>query len=168
MFAKMILKQVYDLLGEIGLADGNVGLITDIIACPGLDYCALANARSIPIAQRISTRFGEIERQKQIGDLKIKISGCINACGHHHVGHIGILGVDRKGEELYQITLGGSSNENSTIGKIVGPGFTEEKIVDAVETVVDTYIGLRVDENEPFLDFYRRVGDSPFKEALYG
>ena len=162
------LKKVYDSLGKIGLADANIGLITDIIACPGLDYCALANARSIPIAQRISTRFGEIERQKQIGDLKIKISGCINACGHHHVGHIGILGVDRKGEELYQITLGGSSNENSTIGKIVGPGFTEEKIVDAVETVVETYIGLRVNENEPFLDVYRRVGDTPFKEALYG
>ena len=162
------LKAVYDALDKIGLAEANIGLITDIIACPGLDYCALANARSIPIAQRISTRFGELQRQKQIGDLKIKISGCINACGHHHVGHIGILGVDRKGEELYQITLGGSADENSSIGKIVGPGFTEEKIVDAVETVVDTYIGLRANEDEPFLDVYRRVGDSPFKEALYG
>ena len=162
------LKAVYDALGKIGLAEANIGLITDIIACPGLDYCALANARSIPIAQQISTRFGEIQRQKQIGDLKVKISGCINACGHHHVGHIGILGVDRKGEELYQITLGGSANENSSIGKIVGPGFTEDKIVDAVETVVDTYIGLRTNDNEPFLDVYRRVGDSPFKEALYG
>ncbi len=162
------LKAVYDALGKIGLAEANIGLITDIIACPGLDYCALANARSIPIAQQISTRFGEIQRQRQIGDLKIKISGCINACGHHHVGHIGILGVDRKGEELYQITLGGSANENSSIGKIVGPGFTEDKIVDAVETVVDTYIGLRTNDNEPFLDVYRRVGDSPFKEALYG
>ena len=162
------LKAVYDALDKIGLAEANIGLITDIIACPGLDYCALANARSIPIAQRISTRFGELQRQKQIGDLKIKISGCINACGHHHVGHIGILGVDRKGEELYQITLGGSADENSSIGKIVGPGFTEEKIVDAVETVVDTYIGLRANEDEQFLDVYRRVGDSPFKQALYG
>ena len=162
------LKAVYIALEKIGLAEANIGLITDIIACPGLDYCALANARSIPIAQRISTRFGEIQRQKQIGDFKIKVSGCINACGHHHVGHIGILGVDRKGEELYQITLGGSADENSTIGKIVGPGFTEDKIVDAVETVVETYIGLRANESEQFLDVYRRVGDSPFKEALYG
>ncbi len=165
---KRDLKAIYDTLVENGMAEANIGLISDIIACPGLDYCALANARSIPVAQRISERFGSFERQKQIGDLKIKISGCINACGHHHVGHIGILGVDRKGEELYQITLGGSSDEQTSIGKIVGRGFSEESVVDAVEKVVDTYIGLRTNDNEPFIDAYRRVGDEPFKEALYG
>ena len=162
------LKNIYDSLKGIGLAEANVGLISDIIACPGLDYCALANARSIPVAQRISERFGDIERQKQIGDLKIKISGCINACGHHHVGHIGVLGVDRKGQELYQITLGGSADENTSIGKIIGPGFSEEEVVNAVEKVVDTYIGIRANDNEQFIDTYRRVGETPFKEALYG
>ena len=126
-----------------GSATANAGLVTDIIACPGLDYCALANARSIPIAQRISERFADPARQREIGDLKIKISGCINACGHHHVGHIGILGVDRKGEEFYQITLGGSGDETCSIGEIVGKGFSSDEIVDAVETVVDTYLRLR-------------------------
>ncbi|MEP3276887.1 MAG: nitrite/sulfite reductase [Stappiaceae bacterium] len=165
---KRDLKAVYDVLVNNGMAEANIGMITDIIACPGLDYCALANARSIPVAQRISDRFGGYDRQKQIGDLKIKISGCINACGHHHVGHIGILGVDRKGEELYQITLGGSADEQTSIGNIVGRGFSEEAVVDAIEKVVDTYIGLRTNDNEPFIDAYRRLGDEPFKEALYG
>ena len=128
------LRIVYDLLLTDGLATANAGLITDIIACPGLDYCALANARSIPVAQRISERFGKPERQADIGELKIKISGCINACGHHHVGHIGILGVEKKGEELYQISLGGSGDEICTIGDITGRGFSSEEIVDAVET----------------------------------
>ncbi len=162
------LKAIYDALVAIDLADANVGLVTDIIACPGMDYCALATARSIPIAQEISERFGEPARQQEIGDLKIKISGCINACGHHHVGHIGILGVDRKGEELYQITLGGSADENSSIGSIIGRGFAGDKVVDAVETVVDTYLKVRQSDGEPFLNAYRRVGDQPFKEALYG
>jgi sulfite reductase (NADPH) hemoprotein beta-component len=161
-------KAVFDGLAAAGLANANAGLITDIIACPGLDYCALANARSIPVAERISERFADIDRQEEIGDLKIKISGCINACGHHHAGHIGILGVDRKGEEFYQITLGGSGDETASIGEIVGKGFSTDEIVDAVETVVDTYVATRESVEESFLQTYRRVGPAPFKEALYG
>ncbi|MFK0272475.1 nitrite/sulfite reductase [Ensifer sp. NPDC090286] len=162
------LEPVYRALVASGLATANAGLITDIIACPGLDYCALANARSIPVAQEISTRFGAPERQAEIGELKIKISGCINACGHHHVGHIGLLGVEKKGAELYQITLGGSGDENTSIGEIIGRGFEPEKVTDAVETIVDTYLGLRRDREETFLEAYRRVGPQPFKDALYG
>ncbi|WP_418137009.1 nitrite/sulfite reductase [Agrobacterium sp. El2ro-1b] len=162
------LEPVYRALVGAGLATANAGLITDIIACPGLDYCALANARSIPVAQEISTRFGSPERQAEIGELKIKISGCINACGHHHVGHIGLLGVEKKGAELYQITLGGSGDENTSIGEIIGRGFEPEKVTDAVETIVDTYLGLRLSKEETFLEAYRRVGPQPFKDALYG
>ena len=162
------LEPVYRALVGAGLATANAGLITDIIACPGLDYCALANARSIPVAQEISTRFGSAERQAEIGELKIKISGCINACGHHHVGHIGLLGVEKKGAELYQITLGGSGDENTSIGEIIGRGFEPEKVTDAVETIVDTYLGLRLSKEENFLEAYRRVGPQPFKDALYG
>ncbi|MBW9057550.1 MULTISPECIES: nitrite/sulfite reductase [Agrobacterium] len=162
------LEPVYRALVGAGLATANAGLITDIIACPGLDYCALANARSIPVAQEISTRFGSPERQAEIGELKIKISGCINACGHHHVGHIGLLGVEKKGAELYQITLGGSGDENTSIGEIIGRGFEPEKVTDAVETIVDTYLGLRLSKEENFLEAYRRVGPQPFKDALYG
>jgi sulfite reductase (NADPH) hemoprotein beta-component len=161
------LKSVYDLLVPAELATANAGLITDIIACPGLDYCALANARSIPVAQKISERFADQQRQKDIGDLKIKISGCINACGHHHVGHIGILGVEKKGEELYQITLGGSADENTSIGEIVGRGFGPEEITDAIETVVETYMSNRLSRDENFLAAYRRLGAEPFKNALY-
>ncbi|WP_310621494.1 nitrite/sulfite reductase [Flexibacterium corallicola] len=159
---------IYKVLAANGLAEPNAGLITDMIACPGLDYCALANARSIPVAQEISQRFADLDRQHDIGELKLKISGCINACGHHHVGHIGILGVDRKGEELYQITLGGSADQNTSIGKIIGRGFPADQIVDAVEKVVETYIDLRDADDEAFIDAYRRLGDKPFKEALYG
>ncbi|WP_159586998.1 nitrite/sulfite reductase [Chelativorans xinjiangense] len=166
--ARADLKAVFDRLVEIGLATSNAGLVTDIIACPGLDYCALANARSIPVAQQISTRFASQARQEEIGDLKIKISGCINACGHHHVGHIGILGVEKKGAELYQVTLGGSGDENTSIGEIVGRGFGPDEIVDAVDTIVETYLAHRQDKNEPFLAAYRRLGSAPFKEALYG
>lgn len=162
------LYAVYQALEASGLATANAGLITDIIACPGLDYCALANARSIPVAQEISTRFGSPERQAEIGELKIKISGCINACGHHHVGHIGLLGVEKKGTELYQITLGGSGDENTSIGEIIGRGFEPERVTDAIETIVDTYLGLRLEPKETFIDAYRRVGPKPFKEALYG
>ena len=162
------LEPLYRVLITNGLATGNVGLVTDIIACPGLDYCALANARSIPVAQEISNRFGDDARQQQIGDLKIKISGCINACGHHHVGHIGILGVEKKGTELYQLTLGGSADENTSIGDITGPGFEPDKITDAIEIVVDTYLQLRKGDNETFIHTYRRLGMTPFKEALYG
>ena len=166
--ARADLKAVYDALAGAGLATANAGLITDIIACPGLDYCTLANARSIPVAQQISERFGSPERQREIGDLKIKISGCINACGHHHVGHIGILGVEKKGEELYQISLGGSGDEVTTIGSITGRGFGPDDIVDAVETIVEAYLGLRASPEETFLAAYRRVGPQPFKDALYG
>jgi sulfite reductase (NADPH) hemoprotein beta-component len=166
--ARADLKLVYDALVADGLASANAGLITDIIACPGLDYCALANARSISVAQELSQRFASQERQEEIGELKLKISGCINACGHHHVGHIGILGVEKKGTELYQVTLGGSGDENTAIGEIVGRGFTAEEITDAVETVVDTYLALRTGPQEIFLDAYRRLGAEPFKRALYG
>ncbi len=149
-----------------GLATPNLGLVSDIIACPGLDYCNLANARSIPVAQRISSRFAELERQHDIGELKVKISGCINACGHHHVGHIGILGVDKKGEEFYQITLGGNADENAAVGKIIGPAFSYDDVVDAVETIVDTYLDVRAN-GEKFTETYARVGPQPFKEKLY-
>jgi sulfite reductase (NADPH) hemoprotein beta-component len=162
------LEPVYRALVAQGLATANAGLITDMIVCPGLDYCALANARSIPVAQAISTRFGSAERQAEIGELKIKISGCINACGHHHVGHIGLLGVEKKGAELYQITLGGSGDENTSIGEIIGRGFEPDKVTDAVEKIVDTYLSLRLSKDEIFLDAYRRVGPQPFKDALYG
>ncbi|OWO94660.1 sulfite reductase [Rhizobium esperanzae] len=162
------LEAVYRGLVAINLAEANAGLITDIIACPGLDYCALANARSIPVAQEISRRFGSPERQAEIGELKIKISGCINACGHHHVGHIGLLGVEKKGAELYQITLGGSGDEHTSIGEIIGRGFEPDRVTDAIETIVDTYLGLRLDQSETFLAAYRRVGPQPFKDALYG
>ena len=161
------LPAVYDELAASGLATANAGLITDIIACPGLDYCSLATARSIPVAQRISERFGDSERARDIGLLKIKISGCINACGHHHVGHIGILGLERKGVETYQITLGGSADETCAMGALTGPGFSYEEVVDAVERIVDAYRALRKNEDEDFLTAFRRVGMQPFKEALY-
>lgn len=158
---------VFEALKEHGLAVANAGLISDIIACPGLDYCALATARSIPIAQRISQIFSDPERLRDIGPLKIKISGCINACGHHHVGHIGILGLERRGEETYQITLGGSADENCTLGDLTGPGFDSTQTVRAVEQLVNTYLSLRSDPEETFLQAYRRVGMTPFKQAIY-
>ncbi|KQX39870.1 sulfite reductase [Devosia sp. Root436] len=162
------LRAVYDALVAAELAEGNTGLITDMICCPGLDFCALANARSIPIAQEISRKFAAPQRQAEIGALKIKISGCINACGHHHVGHIGILGVEKKGGELYQITLGGDATENASVGKIIGPGFEAENVPGAIETLVDTYIARRTSADETFIEAYRRLGEAPFKEALYG
>ncbi|MGZ3199325.1 MAG: nitrite/sulfite reductase [Croceibacterium sp.] len=164
---KQDLYAVWQALVEAGLADANLDLVTDIIACPGLDYCSLANARSIPVAQKIAERFEDEARQKDIGELKIKISGCINACGHHHAGHIGILGVDRKGTENYQLLLGGSGDENTTQAKITGPGFTEDGVVDAVERAVEHYRVIR-EPGERFLDTYRRVGMDGFKEAIYG
>ncbi len=162
------LPALHAALAEAGLATANAGLVTDIIACPGLDYCALANARSIPIAQRISERFADPARQKEVGALKIKISGCINACGHHHVGAIGILGVEKKGEEFYQLTLGGSGDEQTSIGEIIGKGFSSDEVVDAVETLVETYLKVRERADETFLATYRRLGQAPFHEALYG
>ena len=160
------LYRLWRALDEIGFATPNLSLIGDMICCPGLDYCGLANARSIPVAQRIGKRFADLDRQLDIGELRLKISGCINACGHHHVGHIGILGVERKGEEYYQITLGGNPAMDATIGDVVGPAFSSDDVVDAVETVVTTYVKLRAD-GERFLDTYRRVGAEPFKERLY-
>ena len=164
---KADLHAVWQALETAGLASANLDLISDIIACPGLDYCSLANARSIPVAQKIATRFADLGRQRELGELKLKISGCINACGHHHAGHIGILGVDRKGTENYQLSLGGSGAEDVSLAKITGPGFDEDGIVDAVERVTDKYLAVR-DDGERFLDTYRRVGFEPFKEAIYG
>jgi sulfite reductase (NADPH) hemoprotein beta-component len=165
--AKRDLHAVWQGLREADLADANLDLISDIIACPGLDYCSLANARSIPVAQKIATRFADMDRQRDLGELKLKISGCINACGHHHAGHIGILGVDRKGVENYQLTFGGSGAEDVSIGKIIGPGFDEDGVVDAVEKATEVYKALRQGD-ERFIDTYRRVGMEPFKEAIYG
>jgi sulfite reductase (NADPH) hemoprotein beta-component len=160
------LYALWQALQAHGLATPNIGLLSDIIACPGLDYCALANARSIPIAQQISTRFADLDRLHDIGRITLNISGCINACGHHHVGNIGILGVDKKGTEFYQVTLGGSADENTSIGDIVGPAFDEHRVVDAVETIVNTYLEIRKN-GEDFIATYRRVGLAPFKETLY-
>jgi len=164
--AKSDLFALWQSLDEAGLAPPNLDRITDIICCPGMDYCSLATARSIPVAQRIAERFKDQERQDLIGELKLNISGCINACGHHHVGHVGLLGVEKQGEEFYQITLGGSAAEDADIGKIIGPAFATEDVVDAVETLVDTYLDIRV-PGERFLDTYRRTGADPFKERLY-
>jgi len=163
---KKDLPAIFAKLRELDFASPNAGLITDIIACPGLDYCDLANARSIPIAQKIARTFEDLDRQHQIGELKIKISGCINACGHHHAGHIGILGVDKKGVEFYQLLLGGSGAEDASIGTIMGPGFTEHEITGAVERVVEVYLAQRKD-GERFLDTYRRIGMEKFKAAAY-
>ena len=164
---KADLHAIWQALDSAGLATPNLDLVSDIIACPGLDYCSLANARSIPLAQKLAMRFGSMDRQLDLGEVKLKISGCINACGHHHAGHIGILGVDRKGEENYQLSFGGSGAEDASVGRIVGPGFSEDGVVDAVERALETYRSLR-ESGERFLDTYRRVGLDPFKAAIYG
>jgi sulfite reductase (NADPH) hemoprotein beta-component len=163
---KADLYTVWQQLQAAKMGEPNLDLITDMIACPGLDYCSLANARSIPVAQKIAKRFADPVRQRDLGELKLKISGCINACGHHHAGHIGILGVDRRGVENYQLLLGGSGAEDASIGTITGPGFGEDGIVDAIEKVTDLYVANR-QEGERFLDTYRRIGMKPFKEAIY-
>jgi sulfite reductase (NADPH) hemoprotein beta-component len=160
------LPAVYAGLKDAGLASANINLVSDIIACPGLDYCALANARAIPIAQDIARHFADPDRAERVGELKIKISGCINACGHHHVGHIGILGVDKKGEEYYQLTLGGSGAEDAEVGKILGPALPADRVAEAVDGLVEVYLRERRD-GERFLDTYRRTGLQPFKEAIY-
>ena len=161
------LPAVHAALKAVGLATANIGLISDIIACPGMDYCALATARSIPIAQQIATRFAALDLEHEVGAMKIKISGCINACGHHHVGHIGILGLDRAGVENYQITLGGDASESAAIGERAGPGFAYDQIVPAIERLVLAYLDMREGPDETFLDAYRRLGPAPFKAALY-
>ena len=158
---------LYDLWQQLdgaGLATANLDLIGDIIACPGLDYCSLANARSIPVAQKISERFAA--KQAELGELKLKISGCINACGHHHAGHIGILGVDKKGTENYQLLLGGCEGDDTSLGQITGPGFSEDGIVDAIDKATDVYLAHKQGD-ERLLDTYRRIGMAPFKEAIY-
>ncbi len=164
---KSDLPTIHAKLKQYELATANIGLISDIIACPGMDYCALATARSIPVAQQIATRFEELKLENDIGELKIKISGCINACGHHHVGHIGILGLDRAGVENYQITLGGDGTESAAIGERAGPGFSYDEIVPAVERLVYAYLDHRKSPEETFLQTYRRLGLAPFKDALY-
>ena len=158
---------VHAALKTLGLATGNIGLASDIIACPGMDYCALATARSIPVAQGIATRLEELKIEHEVGQLQIKISGCINACGHHHVGHIGILGLDRAGVENYQITLGGDPSETTVIGTRTGPGFAYDEIVPAIERVIFAYLDLREGPEETFLEAYNRLGMAPFKSALY-
>jgi len=159
-------RAVYEKLSESGLATPNIDLASDIIACPGLDYCALANARAIPISQDIARRFSDPDRAEAVGELKIKISGCINACGHHHLGHIGILGVDKKGEEFFQFTLGGSGAEDAAVGQALGPAVPADKVADTVERLADAYLHLRA-PGERFLDTVRRLGVGPFKAAAY-
>ncbi len=158
---------VHAALKAVGLATANIGLISDIIACQGMDYCALATARSIPIAQEISTRFDELKLEKEIGELRIKISGCINACGHHHVGHIGILGLDKAGVENYQITLGGDATQTMALGERAGPGFAAEELLPALERLLNRYLEIRECSDEIFLETYRRLGPQPFQQALY-
>ncbi|MEZ5797472.1 MAG: nitrite/sulfite reductase [Paracoccaceae bacterium] len=165
---KSDLPAVHAALAQAGLATANVGLASDIIACPGMDYCALATARSIPVAQEIALRLREVGLEEEVGPLKIKISGCINACGHHHVGHIGILGLDRAGVENYQITLGGDGSEDTVIGDKTGPGFAYDQVTGAVERILRAYLGLRLSAEETFLAAFKRVGMEPFKAALYG
>jgi len=163
------LDQTYELwqrLVEAGLATANADLISDIIACPGLDYCSLANARSIPVAQALSRQFSDVALQEKLGPLRLNISGCINACGHHHVGHIGILGVDRKGEEYYQITVGGSPDEQAALGQIVGRSLPADQVAPAIARALDRYLELRL-EGEAFIDTVRRLGVDPFKHAIY-
>ncbi|PSL20446.1 nitrite/sulfite reductase [Shimia abyssi] len=164
---KSDLPAIYAALRDADLHTANIGLVSDIIACPGMDYCALATARSIPVAQQIATRFDELKLEHDIGHLQIKISGCINACGHHHVGHIGILGLDRAGVENYQITLGGDATFDAAIGQRAGPGFAYDEIVPAIERLVLGYLELRTDASETFLAAYKRLGMAPFKAYLY-
>ena len=164
---KSDLPALHAMLMKAGLGTANVGLLSDIIACPGMDYCALATARSIPVAQELATHFEALKLEHEIGPLKIKISGCINACGHHHVGHIGILGLDRAGVENYQITLGGDGTEDAVIGEKTGPGFAYDEIVPAIERILRAYLGLRQEPAETFLQAFKRVGMEPFKSALY-
>jgi sulfite reductase (NADPH) hemoprotein beta-component len=160
------LHELWGALGAAGLATANINLISDSIACPGLDYCSLAMARSVPVAQRIALRFNE-DKQRDIGELKLNVSGCINACAHHHIAHIGILGVDKGGEEHYQITLGGSGDEQAAVGKILGPSVSYDDVPAVIESIVDMYLKQRED-GEHFIETYRRLGIDIFKEAIRG
>ncbi len=162
------LVELYDRLFALDMATPNYRLVSDIIACPGLDYCALANARSIPLSLELARRFENLDYQEDIGPCSIKISGCINACGHHHVGHIGVLGINKNGEEVYQLMLGGNDSDSASIGKILGPALPENEVADAVEKVLGTYLARRAGADETFLDCFRRLGPEPFKLAAYG
>jgi sulfite reductase (NADPH) hemoprotein beta-component len=161
------LHDLWTLADAAGLATPNRGLLTDIIACPGGDYCALANARSLPIAESIARRFDDLDFVFDLGDLSLNISGCINACGHHHIGNIGVLGVDKDGEEWFQVTLGGAQGNQSTLGRVIGPSFRAEQMPDVVERIVHAFCRLRI-LDEPFIDTLTRVGIEPFKTAVYG
>jgi sulfite reductase (NADPH) hemoprotein beta-component len=161
------LPRLHERLVALDMATPNFSLLTDIICCPGLDYCALASARAIPVALELNQRFDDLDYLHDIGPCSIKISGCINACGHHHIANIGILGINKQGEEAYQLTLGGNDSDSASIGKILGPAFDEHAVVDAVEKVIDVYLGARTSEDETFLECYRRIGDKPFKEQVY-
>lgn len=163
---KTDLYQIWKELEKLNLATTNIGLASDIICCPGMDFCALATARSIPVAQQLSNYFHELKSEKDIGNLSIKISGCINACGHHHVGNIGILGIDRGGEEYYQVTLGGSADENASLGERTGPAFSKKEIYNAIDKIIKIYLEKKT-QGENFLQTYRRIGVEPFKEKLY-
>jgi sulfite reductase (NADPH) hemoprotein beta-component len=161
------LPTVFAALKAAGLATPNIGLLTDMIACPGGDYCALANARSIPVAEAIRARFEDLDDLFDIGEMELNISGCINSCGHHHIAQIGILGVDKNGEEWYQVTLGGTQGPEAAIGKVIGPSFSAEEVPDAVERVVRTYLAQRVSRDERFNETLARIGQAPFREAVY-
>jgi sulfite reductase (NADPH) hemoprotein beta-component len=165
--AQRDLPEVWRALDALGLAIPNIGLVSDIIACPGLDYCSLANARSIPIAQEITRRFRDLDRQRELGRLHVNISGCINACGHHHVGHIGILGVEKNGEEFYQITLGGKADDAAELGALIGPAVPYAKVADVVEDIAAAYLALRTSRDELFIDTLKRTGIEPFRERVY-
>jgi sulfite reductase (NADPH) hemoprotein beta-component len=165
--AQRDLFPIWRALDEIGVATANVGLVSDIIACPGLDYCSLANARSIPVAQEITRRFRDLDLARDLGRLHINISGCINACGHHHVGHIGILGVEKNGEEFYQLTIGGRADEEARLGTLIGPSVSYDEVADVVEDIVAAYLELRARPDEIFLETVERVGVEPFKERVY-
>jgi sulfite reductase (NADPH) hemoprotein beta-component len=161
------LPALWQALSDLGLATPNVGLITNIICCPGGDFCDLANAASIPVADSVTRRFDDLDYQHDIGELDLNISGCINACGHHHVGHIGILGVDKAGEEWYQVTLGGRQGANAAIGKIIGPSFARAEVPEVVERLIGVYLRERDSDAERFIDVVHRLGINPFKEAVY-
>ena len=165
--ARRDLPVLWKALDKIGLATPNINLVSDIIACPGLDYCSLANARSIPIAQELTRRFANHDTANLIGRLHINISGCINACGHHHVGHIGILGVEKNGEEFYQITIGGRADENAQLGSLVGPAVPYAEVADVIEDIVEAYLALRASPDELFVDTVKRLGVEPFRERVY-
>jgi sulfite reductase (NADPH) hemoprotein beta-component len=163
---KRDLFDLWQLAKKAGLATANIGLLTDIIACPGGDFCSLANAKSLPIAAAIQERFEDLDYVYDLGELSLNISGCINACGHHHVGNIGVLGVDKDGSEWYQVTLGGAQGNNAALGKVIGPSFSAEEMPDVVSRIIDTFVANRV-EDEPFIQTLSRIGITPFKERVY-